>query len=60
MVDSFFFEIDGKPMKNLSAHLEETDFFSPGSATPGSLLAALVPDPDSNEDFFPVKTPAIG
>ncbi|GEO18615.1 hypothetical protein [Microvirga aerophila] len=54
-VDSFFFEIDGKPVENVSAHLEETDFFSPGSATPGSLLAALVPEPDPNEDFAPSR-----
>jgi hypothetical protein len=52
---SFFAEIDGKPVQDLTAHLEESNYFSPGLAQPGSMLKTFVLDYelDQSEDFFP-------
>lgn len=52
-VTGFFAEIDGRPVQDLAAHLEVSDYFSPGFAQPGSLLAAL--GQDQSEDFFPSR-----
>jgi hypothetical protein len=65
-VNSLFAEIDGVRINNLSSHLEETDFFSPGQAQPGSLLEFLSennvdetgnPNPAlPGDDQFPTKS----